>query len=193
MLQELKGHSFGVNSVAFAPDGERLASGSYDNRVRLWDVEGGYTVRVLEGHLGSVNSVTFSPNGEVLASGSNDRSIWLWNSSSGAMLKVLQGYPNSVYAVRFAPNGTYLVATGEAGHLQFWDSQTGEIFLYRYAFGPSAWLDLLPDGRFDASPEGMRYLCYTEKGTLNSYTGEELEKALYDPRSVQEILDRYMN
>jgi WD40 repeat protein len=59
-----------------------------------------------------------------------------------------------VYTVCFAPNGKYLVAAGAAGRLQFWDFKKVQTFLYRYAFGPGAWLDLLPDGRFDASPEG---------------------------------------
>ncbi len=76
------------------------------------------------------------------------------------------------------------------GRLQFWDFEKGETFLYRYAFGPGAWLDLLPDGRFDASPEGMRYLCYTEQGTLNSYTVEELVKEFYDPKAVQVVLEK---
>ena len=49
-----------------------------------------------------------------------------------------------------------------AGGLQFADHQTGKTFLYRYVFGKDEWLDLLPDGRFDASPEGMKYLSYTE-------------------------------
>jgi len=76
--------------------------------------------------------------------------------------------------------------------LQFWDVEKGETFLYRYHFGPGAWLDLLPDGRFDANPEGMRYLCYTERasGTLNSYTAEELVKEFYDPKAVQEVLEK---
>lgn len=96
-----------------------------------------------------------------------------------------------------SPNGKYLVAADAAGRLQFWDVEKGETlraqhFLYRYAFGPGAWLDLLPDGRFDVSPEGMRYLCYTEQGTLNSYTAEELVKEFYDPKAVQEVLGKYV-
>ena len=104
---------------------------------------------------------------------------------------MLEGHLGPVYTVCFAPNGKYLVAAGAAGRLQFWDVENGETFLYRYAFGPGAWLNLLPDGRFDASPEGMRYLCYTEQGTLNSYTAEELVKEFYDPKAVQEVLEKY--
>jgi hypothetical protein len=75
--------------------------------------------------------------------------------------------------------------------LQFWDIASGETFLYRYSFGPGAWLDLLLDGRFDASPEGMRYLGYTEEGTFNHITAESLVKEFYAPDAVREVLEKY--
>ena len=96
-----------------------------------------------------------------------------------------------VNSVIFAPNGKYLIAAGEAGRLQFWDFESGESFLYRYSFGVGKWLDRLPDGRFDASPEGMRYLCYTERESLNSFTAESLVKEFYDPQAVKDVLARY--
>jgi hypothetical protein len=62
----------------------------------------------------------------------------------------------------------------------------------RNSFGPGAWLDLLPDGRFDASPEGMRYLGYTEPGTLKAYRAEELQREFYDPEAVRAVLAQYV-
>jgi hypothetical protein len=59
------------------------------------------------------------------------------------------------------------------------------------AFGPGAWLALLADGRFDSTPDALRYLCYTERGTFNSFTAEELQKEFYEPRAVQEVLARH--
>jgi hypothetical protein len=93
-----------------------------------------------------------------------------------------------VSAVRFAPDGRFLVATGAAGRLQFWDVEKFETFLYLYAFGPGAWLALLSDGRFDGALDALRYLCYTERGSFNSFTAEELQKEFYDPEAVQEVL-----
>ena len=58
-LQTLEGHLGSVNTVAFSPDGSKLASGSYDNTIRVWDVASGQVNHTLEGHLGSVNSAFF--------------------------------------------------------------------------------------------------------------------------------------
>jgi len=84
------------------------------------------------------------------------------------------------------------VTAGAAGRLQFWDLKTEQTFLYRYHFGPGAWLDLLPDGRFDASPEGMRYLGYTGREELTYFTAESLVKEFYDPEAVREVMAKYV-
>ena len=59
-----------VNSVSFSPDGRTLASGSYDDTIRLWEVSTGRHLRTLTGHTSLVFSVSFSPDGQTLASGS---------------------------------------------------------------------------------------------------------------------------
>jgi WD40 repeat protein len=65
-------------SVAFAPDGRLLASGSSDKTIRLRDVQTGDLLRTLEGHTSRVNIVAFSPDGRLLASGSGDNTVRLW-------------------------------------------------------------------------------------------------------------------
>ena len=72
-LTVLTGHVLGVTSIAFSPDGETLASCSWDSTVRLWDlhsgedeiISAGYTggVTSATGHTRGVTSVAFSPDG----------------------------------------------------------------------------------------------------------------------------------
>ena len=54
------GHTGGVNSVCFSPDGRYILSGSSDNLIKLWDVETGKEVRTFKGHILWANSVSFS-------------------------------------------------------------------------------------------------------------------------------------
>ena len=75
LVGTLQGHSRGVTSVSFSPDGTKVASGSYDNTVKLWDVTSGECLQTLEGHSSIVFSVSFSPDGTKVASFSESKAV----------------------------------------------------------------------------------------------------------------------
>jgi len=187
----LKGHSKSVVCVDFSPDGKFLASGSYDKTIRLWKVQRGKLSQALKGHTHSVVCVAFSPDGKHLVSGSYDQTVRLWDLKTGQCQKIMKGHWGGVYSVRFSKNGKYIVAAGTGGRMQFWDPFLGKTFLYRYYFEPDAWIDLMPEGRFNGSKQAMKYLRYTEIETLKNYSSENLLDDFFKPDDVKSLLLMY--
>jgi WD40 repeat protein len=122
----LYGHTSFVESVAFSSDGARLASGSWDQTVKVWDASNGAELLSLSGHTGSVQSVAFSPDGTRLASGSADKTVKLWDARSGAELLSLQGHTDRVSSVAFNADGTRLASGGGLDRtVKVWDARHG--------------------------------------------------------------------
>ena len=81
-----------MSSVSFSPDGTKVASGSRDNTVKLWDVTSGECLQMLEGYSDYVWSVSFSPDGTKVASRS--RKYKIWNTSTGECTFTGEALPN---------------------------------------------------------------------------------------------------
>ena len=72
----LAGHTSNVRALAVLPDG-KLASGSDDKTVRVWDAASGACLLTLAGHTRAVNALAALPDGK-LASGSADKTVHVW-------------------------------------------------------------------------------------------------------------------
>ena len=113
-----------ILTLAFSPDGTRLASGSKDKTVRLWDINS-HASTPLQKHTEWPNVLAFSPNGKMLASGSVDKTVQLWDTTTGEPLATLTGHVNGITALAFSPDGTILASASADGTIRFWRPRTG--------------------------------------------------------------------
>ena len=110
-----------VFSVAFSPDGIKLASASWDN-VKLWDVETGQYLATLANELESSSfSVAFSPDSTKLACGSWEDKVELWDISAQKQIASFPGHTGWVRTVAFSSDGTKIASGSVDGTVLLWD------------------------------------------------------------------------
>ncbi|BAZ87911.1 trypsin-like peptidase domain-containing protein [Dolichospermum compactum] len=157
LAQTLSGHSGDVYSVAISPDGRTLASGSYDNTIKIWNLATGKLIRTLSGHSRSVvsrsvESVAISPDGRTLASGSRDKTIKIWNLATGELIRTLSGHSGDVHSVAISPEGRTLASASGDYTIKIWNLATGEQIRTLSGHSDSVLsVAISPDGRTLAS------------------------------------------
>jgi hypothetical protein len=122
LLRSLIGHTSTVHSVTFSPDGSTIASGSYDNTIKIWDANTGTLIRTLTGHTKPVLSVVYSTDGKTLASGSWDSNINIWDVGSGTLLQTLTGHSNYVWGVEYSRDSRTIASGSGDNLIKFWDA-----------------------------------------------------------------------
>ncbi|KAF8837315.1 WD40 repeat-like protein [Paxillus ammoniavirescens] len=126
-LKVLKGHTNALWGLAFFPGGRRLVSGSWDQKLIIWDLTSGEVERELTGHTDWITSVAVAPAGSVVASASEDGTLRLWDGTTGKEIGEpitvhSLGY-RGVWGVSFSPDGRRVAATCE-GTVWIWDVRT---------------------------------------------------------------------
>jgi len=115
--------------IALSPNGKIVASGSFDGKVRLWDVEMKKVVAKWTGHTGIVSSLCWSVDGERVVSGSRDTTMRVWDVESGdTVLGPIKTGHRYVYAVIYSPDTTKIATGGyNENALKIWDANTGNL------------------------------------------------------------------
>jgi WD40 repeat protein/basic membrane lipoprotein Med (substrate-binding protein (PBP1-ABC) superfamily)/DNA-binding SARP family transcriptional activator len=125
----LRGHAQWVTSVAFSPDGARLATSSRDRMVKVWEAASGRELLSVPAHAASVWNVVFSPDGTRLATASDDFTARVWDASTGQELLVLRGHTKAVNDVAFSPDGGRIATTSGDWTARVWDASSGRELL----------------------------------------------------------------
>ncbi len=145
-LYTFEGHSDYVNTVAFCPKKDLLASGSSDKTIKLWEPSSGKILKTLSHNNGEVFSVAFSPDGNMLASRSAGNKLKVQLTSNYKKTRKLSGHSGSIYSIAFSPDGTLLASGSDDHTVKLWQGKdlNSNMFLnhdhsvYSIAFNPKS-------------------------------------------------------
>jgi hypothetical protein len=121
LIRSIRGHRDALYALALSPDGQTLATGSYDQQIKLWNTATGAEVRTLRGHNGAVYALAFRPDGKLLASVSADRTLKLWDVATGQRRDTLSQSQKELHTVAWSPDGKQVAAAGVDNRIRVWD------------------------------------------------------------------------
>lgn len=194
-VRSIPAHEDTTRTVAFSPDGKTLATGGYDNLVRLWDVATARLVRSMSGHMGKVLCVDYSPDGKRLVSAGMD-GVRVWNLDDQTTSAVIQPPKlKSTLCAAFSSDGQTVVAGGDGtGTLTLWNSKTGkqngfidsedDELVFAISFSPDGKLlavvsrDIETEYEIVRTPKGLTSgdLIAGQGSTITVYQWPDLEK-----------------
>ena len=159
-------HASEVHSVAFSPDGGRLASGS-DEKVRIWNTATGELEDELEGHTKSVWSVAFSHNGRFIVSGSGDKTVRIWNMATCETTYILMGHTRDVMSVAISTNDKFVVSGSFDRTVRMWNTATGKLLHKLKGHAKQVMsVAVSPDCQHVASGSGNEVWIWTKDGVI---------------------------
>jgi len=122
--RKLEGHSGMVTSVAFSYNSTKIASGSHDKTIRVWNVATGEELLKIRGHPSIVTCVAFSCDVEHwIASGSKDESVRVWNAEDGVEVAVFEGHSGIITSVGFSPDGRWIISSSLDATVRVWNRE----------------------------------------------------------------------
>jgi serine/threonine protein kinase len=125
----LEGHEDAVLALAFAPEGDTLASAGHDGQLRLWELRSGRGSEVLKEYDQKLLALAFSDDGKYMACGSSDNTIKLWSyqpqTRSWKEQEPLKAHKGFITAIAFSPDNKTLASSSADGTIRLWDVVPG--------------------------------------------------------------------
>jgi serine/threonine protein kinase/WD40 repeat protein len=173
-LRELRGHKGSIWTLDFSPDGAKLASGSIDNTVKVWDVATGAVIRTIDELQSNIAAVAWSPDGELLAVGrAEGRGVSIYAAATGDRLHLYEMGGVSRHRLSWSPDGRQLAV----------NASTRWLILKR-----SDWITVVEHAHptWSGSDSTGVDIQWNPAGTLVAYS-ERANVIIWDPATDKEV------
>lgn len=142
-----EGHQGPIVSVAIAPNKARVATGSTDRTIRIWNATNGELEKIIDSG-GEALSLRFSPDGTKLAAGTWGDAVHIWDTSDWKHVLALHGHTSNVESIAIDSTGQILASGSTDGTVRVWDLKTGEVLRdFREHIAPVTSVDIDCHGR----------------------------------------------
>jgi serine/threonine-protein kinase len=141
-----------VNSLAWSPDGELLATVTHKGDLHVWQVERREERYVVSAHDGHAMAVAWSPDGRWLASSGFDKIVRLAEASTGKMVALLKGHQANVAGLSWSSDSKLLASASADRTIRIWDvADRKEVRRFENLGAVATAVAFAPDGRRLAS------------------------------------------
>lgn len=123
--QNLTGHTAAVETVTYSKDGKYLATGSWDNTVRLYTIDtNGYPkfLRTIPGHFAAVTAIAFNFQNTLIATGSKDFTVRVYDLVKGNLVYAARDNKETISSLSFDPEGKFLFSSSYDGTIRAYDA-----------------------------------------------------------------------
>ena len=124
-----RGHNNQVQAVAWSHNGTRIASGSFDTTVQIWDAATGNPLRTYSGHGAQVRSVKWSRDDTRIASSDDNWQVHVWEAATGKLITKYTRHTGYVSQVDWSPDSKKIVSASGDMTVQIWDANIGKHIL----------------------------------------------------------------
>jgi len=171
-----KAHNNWINTIAYSPNGRYLASGGWDNLIKIWDAQTGNCVKTLKGHQSAILDIKFSKDGKTLISSSQDETIKFWSIASGKLVHQITGHSGWIMSISLDAKESILASGGSDETISLWDIATKQD-------------TALEINRFLGHKDYVRSLDFSPDGNILASGGDDNKLKFWNLKTGKEIYE----
>ncbi|MBE0642546.1 MAG: caspase family protein [Bacteroidetes bacterium] len=183
---DLGRHSRFARTVLFSQDGKYLFSAGADGRILVWDMQTRAPFRDIELDGGYAHGLALDRGGDVLLVSKMNGLLELWDWKRRMIKKKLSGDSYGTMSAVFSANDERLYSAHTSGAIKVWTTEDGSLLLDMVGFSDGQWLSFTPDGYYDCSSYGDRYVRWRRGEEL--FPLERYSELYHRPSIIEDVL-----